>query len=100
MMYVSMVDTCFFGSSTVTNRSRVSVAANGSRPSSSSSSSCSLLKSEDVEAGLDISPGVPLVSQASCVDGEESRHTLTLLFVSINGAVVVVAAVAQHSHIT
>lgn len=70
-MYVSMVDTCFLGSSTVTNRSRVSVMANGSRPSSRSSSSCSLLKSEDVEAGLDSSPGAPLASQASCVDGDE-----------------------------
>lgn len=74
-----MVETCFFGSSTVTKRSRVSVEAYGSPASTSrSSSSCSLLNSEDAEAGLDVSTGVPLVNPASCVDKYYTVVTLDL----------------------
>lgn len=47
-----MADTCFFGSSTVTKRSRVSP--------SRSSSSCRRFRREDEEAGLDVSTALPL----------------------------------------
>lgn len=61
VMYVSMVDTCFFGSSTVTKRSRVSP--------SRSSSSCSRFNREEEEAGLDVSTGVPLGKLRSWEEG-------------------------------
>lgn len=61
VMYVSMVDTCFLGSSTVTKRSRVSP--------SRSSSSCSRFNREEEEAGLDVSTGVPLGKLRSWEEG-------------------------------
>lgn len=51
VMYVSMADTCFFGSSTVTKRSRVSP--------SRSSSNCRRFSREEEEAGLDVSTALP-----------------------------------------
>lgn len=79
-----MVETCFLGSSTVTKRSRVSVVAYRSAASASKlSSTCSLLRSaevevEEAEAGLEFSTSVPLVSSRSC--GNKRDRAVTSLF--------------------
>lgn len=53
-----MVDTCFLGSSTETNKSWVSP--------SRSSSSCRRFKREDEDPGLDVPTGVPFGRLRSC----------------------------------
>lgn len=68
VMYVSIVHTCFLGSSTVTKRSLVSP--------SKSSSSCSLLRRDEEEAGLEVSTGVPLGRLRSCI-GEENTASFS-----------------------
>lgn len=68
VMYVSIVHTCFLGSSTVTNRSLVSP--------SKSSSNCSLLRRDEEEAGLDVSTGVPLGRLRSCFRKEKNSKFL------------------------
>lgn len=71
VIYVSIVHTCFLGSSTVTKRSLVST--------SKSSSNCNLLRRDEEEAGLEVSTGVPLGRLRSCIGEEKKKQVFNKL---------------------